>query len=507
MDPNVRILRTGDLFCVRPDGMAEPGGRNDRQVKIRGLRVDPGEVEAALRRCNGVADAAVIVRQQNSMDIALVGFVVAQPGGAPQLGNKELRHAVSAWLPEAKCPAVTHVIEEIPRLPSFKPDLAALVGLDAAWHSSEDVAAPSRAVPAPLPNTPRVQDAVKQAWTAVCGARSLARGQPWEDAGGDSLKALQMLLHIEDMLGQHLSTDVLSTGMTPSALCAAIERFIGESPEGAAQRTADGGRTTVFLMPGIVYDEPGLARFRHALRDQIRFVLISYPNWREMIVAKADFEAIVASALTQILCQCGDGPIYLAGRSFGGIIAFATAHRLVESGRRVAYLGLLDIQRSQFSALPLIAAIKRTNLIHKVRFHVQTRDVGLLLRLILRIFFELRAFALLEAFARLCMKIDGRRANRHLLHALRSYALRGWRPKFLPVPTSLFRSEDDPRHQQYDVEWSEWCSPFTVVPIAGDHESMLAPAHIERLRACFLESLRAADANNGSFLRPVPLIG
>ena len=497
-DPGVRILSTGDLFRIRPDGMAEPCGRNDRQVKICGLRVDPGEVEAALRRCHGVADATVIVRQQNSTDSALVGFVVPQPG-APQLGSKDLRQAVSGWLPEPKCPAIIHVIEEIPRLPSFKPDLAALQASDLAWLNSQETAETSEVSPVLLPDAPRVQDAVKRAWAAVCGPRSLTRDLAWEDAGGDSLKMLQMLLQIEDSLGRQLPADVLAPGMTAGALSAAIERLIGGSPEGAEQSGAEDGRITVFLLPGIVHDEPGLARFRHALRDQIRFVLIGYPNWREMLAARADFEPLVTAALTQILGQYSGHPIYLAGRSFGGIVAFATAHRLVEAGCRIAFLGLLDIQRSQFSALPLIGAIKQTKLIRKIRFHLQTRDAGLLLRLILRIFLELRAFAVLEAFVRLCMKLDSRRTAPHLLFVLRSYALRGWRPKALSVPTFFFRSEHDPRYQQYEFDWSALCSPFSIVPVAGDHDLMLAPANIERLCANFLETLRAAGANVGSF--------
>ncbi len=311
-----------------------------------------------------------------------------------------------------------------------------------------------------------------------------------------------MLLQIEDSLGLRLSTDVLSTGMTPSVLCRAIERLIGDVSEGA-QNTADDKRITVFLMRGIVYDEPGLAQFRQLLRDRIRFVLIGYPNWREMLAARADFESLVTAALTQILRQYDGRPIYLVGRSYGGNVACATAHRLVESGYPVAFLGLLDTQRSLFGALPLITAIKQTRPIHKIRYHLQTRDFGLLFRLILRILFELRAFALLTAFAKLCMKIDGRHTAPHLLFVLRSYALRGWRPKAVAVPTFFFRAEDDPRHQRYQLDWSAFCSPFTVVPVAGDHESMLAATNTERLCAQFLETVRAANANVGP-LSPVP---
>ena len=315
-----------------------------------------------------------------------------------------------------------------------------------------------------------------------------------------------MLLQIEERLGQRLSTEVLSTDMTPSTLCAAIARLIGGLPEGTAQPTPDDGRITVFLMPGIVYDEPGLARLRYGLRDHIRFVLIGYPNWREMLAARADFEAMLTSVIEQILRQRGDGPICLVGSSYGGNVAVATAHRLVQSGYRVAFLGLLDTRRSLYSALPLVTAIMTTKLIPKIRFHLQTRDLGLLLRLILRILLELRAFLLLEAFVKLCMKIDGRRATPHLLSVLRSYALRGWPPKPVSVPTFFFRAADGSRHQQYEFDWSALCSPFSVVPVAGDHGSMLAPTNIERLCAHFLETLRAADAEKGP-VSPVPLTG
>jgi amino acid adenylation domain-containing protein len=488
-DPDVRILRTGDLFRLRPDGMVEHHGRNDRQVKIRGMRVNAGEVEAALRRCDGVADAAVIVRNQNTMDGALVGFVVPQPG-APRLIDNDLRRAVSAWLPEAKRPVTIHVVEEIPRLPSFKPDAAALTGLDLTSLSKESEEHGGVA-PEIVPDAPQVQDAVKRAWTAACGARSVARDLSWEEAGGDSLKALQMLLQIEDDLGARLSTDVLSEGMTPSTLWAAIERLLSD---GIGQNTADDRRITVFLMPGIVYDEPDLARFRLALRDQIRFVVIGYPNWREMIAAKADFEAVVTDAVAQILSQCGEGPICLAGYSFGGFVAFATAHRLVEAGHRVGFLGLLDARwQSSFSTSPLAAIAKRMSVIQRVRFHLQTRDFGVVLRLILRILLELRAFKLLETLARLCVKINSRRAVPHLIFVLRSYAIHGWTPQTLCVPTVLFNSEE-PR-QQDDLDWSALCSPFSIVSVAGDHESMLAATNIERLCAQFLETLRARSGS------------
>jgi acyl-coenzyme A synthetase/AMP-(fatty) acid ligase/thioesterase domain-containing protein len=486
-DPSRRIYRTGDLVRLCSDGIVVALGRNDRIVKIRSHRVEPAIIEAAICGVDGVAEAQLLP-QQNGVDIRLVAFVVPH-ATAPDGLREEIKARLKAVLPGFMQPAQIELIDALPLLGSGKVDAAALLA-DAATPPARPRSA---ALDPKKPPTTAIADAVKRAWTAVCGARSLARDLAWEEAGGDSLKALQMLLQIEERLGLRLSTDVLSQGMTPSVLCAAIERLIGGSPEGAVP-TVDDGRITVFLMPGILYDEPALARFRHTLRDQIRFVLIDYPNWREMIAARADFEAVVTAAFAQILAQCDDRPIHLAGYSFGGFVAFATAHRLVEAGRRVGFLGLLDPRRR---SAPLGTAITGTNLIHRIRRCLQTRDIGILLRLILRILVELRAFGLADGFARLCMKIDGRRAAPHLLFVLRPYALRKWRPKALSVPTFFFRSQDDPR--PYDFDWSGLCAPFSVVPIAGDHWSMLEPTNIEPLCAQFLETLREANANVGSF--------
>jgi thioesterase domain-containing protein len=276
------------------------------------------------------------------------------------------------------------------------------------------------------------------------------------------------------------------------------EQGTGKITEGAAQHGAGDGYTKVFLMPGIFNDNPtklrsinasellGLARLRYALREQIEFALIGYPDWREMIAAKGDFDAIVAFALEQILGQCGDGPIYIAGHSFGGCVAFATAHRLAEAGCRVAFLGLLDSRLPSVFDIPILGEYLE----------------NIALRLILRIPLELRAYVFLGALAGLKISIGEQRAHRHLLWVLRQYAVKRWQPKPLSVPTFFFRTEDNKQQQRYDCDWSGLCSRLTVVPIGGDHRSMLNPAHVNHVSASFLEALRAAAANTG-FSSPI----
>ena len=86
-----------------------------------------------------------------------------------------------------------------------------------------------------------------------------------------------------------------------------------------------------------------LARLRAALEGKIRFVVIQYPGWREMLAAGAGFDVLVDATVSQIQTECGEDDFYLlAGYSFGGFVAWEAARRLVEYGHRVSFLGLID---------------------------------------------------------------------------------------------------------------------------------------------------------------------
>lgn len=124
-DPAARIFRTGDLIRLRGDGLAEFVGRHDRRVKIRGLRADPGDVETALHRISDVADCAVVTRAVDD-DAAFLAYIV--PKNPRLTSPAPIRDALREELPPHMMPAEIHLIDRIPRLPNFKPDLVALAG-------------------------------------------------------------------------------------------------------------------------------------------------------------------------------------------------------------------------------------------------------------------------------------------------------------------------------------------------------------------------------------------
>ena len=129
MDAAIRILRTGDRVRPRRDGLVEMTGRSDRQIKVRGSRVDLAEVEATLRGLRGVADAAVIARRQDEEAGALVAFVVARTAPTASFVG-DLKTMLAERLPRRMCPTQFHVLDELPRLSGFKTDMQALERLD-----------------------------------------------------------------------------------------------------------------------------------------------------------------------------------------------------------------------------------------------------------------------------------------------------------------------------------------------------------------------------------------
>jgi len=130
LNPTRRILPTGDLVRLRPDGLLQVIGRIDRQVKINGHRVEPAEIEDALRRVSGVADAAIAVRR-NGEETRLVAFVVARDSVDAALLDRVLAAARTS-LPSYMQPARFLLIEQLPLLAGGKVDHQALLKIEAA---------------------------------------------------------------------------------------------------------------------------------------------------------------------------------------------------------------------------------------------------------------------------------------------------------------------------------------------------------------------------------------
>ena len=176
-----RWYRSGDLVAARSDGDLVFLGRIDDQVKVRGFRIEPGEVAEALRRRPSVADAVVVAE-----DGRLVAYVTVAAGSTWQPG--ELRHDLRAELPAHLVPAMLVEVAEIPFMANGKLDRAALRALP----REVEAAAPSTGRP---PSGP-AEELVAEIWSDILGATAISADDDFFDLGGDSLSASRFVARL-----------------------------------------------------------------------------------------------------------------------------------------------------------------------------------------------------------------------------------------------------------------------------------------------------------------------
>lgn len=191
--PGARLYRTGDLARWREDGVLDYLGRTDTQVKVRGYRVEPGEVEAVLRAHPGVHDAAVGSRPDPSGTRRLVAWVV--PASGEGMDPAALHAWLSARLPEWMVPPAWVVIDALPITANGKLDRAALPDPDGHAHSA------AAAYVEPATDTERELAAV---WREVLQVERVGSNDTFFALGGHSLLAMQLASRVHQQLGVEL---------------------------------------------------------------------------------------------------------------------------------------------------------------------------------------------------------------------------------------------------------------------------------------------------------------
>lgn len=198
-DPAVRILHTGDLGRRRPDGLFEFVGRKDHQIKLRGHRIEPGEIESALCRIHGMRDAAVVVRRDDAgVTRSLVAYCELDAGGRG-LFPRHLLWKLSRALPEFMVPADLFVVEALPRLPNMKVDRDRLAELDAV---RETAAGDPRGHPVLIEVTGIIE--------TVLGVSGATPEDNLSSLGGDSLQAVEIMAEVEARFGVSVPTDLFA---------------------------------------------------------------------------------------------------------------------------------------------------------------------------------------------------------------------------------------------------------------------------------------------------------
>lgn len=180
-----RIYRTGDLGLTLPDGCLLHLGREDAQVKIRGNRVEPAEIEMALLDIDTVKDAVVVAHGSDHEDQRLVAYIV--PSGTSAVSVRALRQAVARTLPSYMIPSAFVLLDTIPRIGFGKVDRRTL--------PAPSGARPDLDTPFAAPRTP-VEEALARIWAEALGVAEVGLDDQFLELGGNSLLAVQIIARV-----------------------------------------------------------------------------------------------------------------------------------------------------------------------------------------------------------------------------------------------------------------------------------------------------------------------
>ncbi|WP_156933349.1 non-ribosomal peptide synthetase, partial [Xenorhabdus cabanillasii] len=336
--PDARMYKTGDLGRWLSDGNIEYLGRNDFQVKLRGFRIEPGEIEARLMQCRGVCEAVVLAREdisyeKNGEQKRLVAYIL--PLNGVELEPAELRQQLAQHLAEYMLPSAFIVLEAFPLTPNGKLDRQALPAPDAS-------AVVARGYAAPLG---KMETTLAQIWQNLLGVEKVSRYDHFFELGGHSLLAIQMLNHMREQ-NMEVPLVVLLTHPILCDLALAIGEHVDlpTSPFDAnpVPLRPAGDLPPLFLIHETSGDPLVYSPLAALLPPELPVYALQALGIHMLEHPPISLEALAACHIQAIRRVQPQGPYRLAGWSIGGLIAYEMAHQLINDGETVEYLGMID---------------------------------------------------------------------------------------------------------------------------------------------------------------------
>ncbi|MFT3921046.1 MAG: amino acid adenylation domain-containing protein [Myxococcales bacterium] len=331
--PDARMVRTGDLGRRLPDGRLVCLGRTDFQVKVRGYRVELGEIEAALRSHTAVHAAVVHANSHGgAAEPELRAYVVLEPPLAtlPEDFHAHLREL----LPHYMVPSHVMLLPSLPLTPNGKVDRRAL-------PEPEPGAANANVLPGEAPCSD-LELEVLGIVSRHLGRPALGFHENFFDLGGHSLMAVRVVREINQAFALELPVGVLFQAPTVAGLSAAVVKGGGKLSSAVVPLRQGKGEPPLYFICGIQLYH----RLAQHLADQTSYGIFVHD---EQAFLESSGNALGASIprlarayADAIQAQTPRGPYALAGISFGGLLAYEVARQLRERGEEVSLLVLLD---------------------------------------------------------------------------------------------------------------------------------------------------------------------
>ncbi|MGW3498380.1 non-ribosomal peptide synthetase [Streptomyces sp. NPDC001020] len=320
-----RLYWTGDLGRYWPDGTIEFLGREDRQVQIQGFRVEPGEVEAAVRSHPGVVECVVAATRAPGGKLRLVSLVVPEEGSG--VDEAQILAHLRERLPAYMVPGRVGVVERLPLTANGKVDTGGIAAL---------LTGPASGGADALPPDDKVMRRLGELWEELLGVADVGPDSDFFALGGNSLLALRLVNRVRTELGTAVPFGRIFESPTLRAFAAAVHD--GTASAACAVTLSDGeetggGQPLILFHPvgGSVAGYLDLARSWpgpvHAFQSRM-LVQGAGPS------GDPDLETMAASYLRELRELVPTGPYLLGGWSMGGVLAFEVARQLTAEGEQ-----------------------------------------------------------------------------------------------------------------------------------------------------------------------------
>ena len=475
----LRLYRTGDLGRFRSDGVLEYIGREDGQVKLRGFRVELGEISSLLMEHPDIVTATAAFHAHEEGG-AITAYFVVKPDRAPTV--EALRTWLAGRLPGYMIPAVFVRIDAVPLTPHGKIDVHGLLRVQ-----------PSQEEP-PAGAWDVTEYRLLKLWEELFGSHLFTAGngsttKSFFDVGGDSLLAVRFLSRVERTFGVRVTLRELFEAPTIQRLAARLrEPGSTPMPSSVVVFQPSGSQTPLFfvdvspillpLIAGLGVDRPvvGIS----SLKENVR------------MDATVEVSNIAGALVESILSFRPSGPYALAGFCAAGLIAYEVAQQLRRLGQEVEFVVLLDVvnpESSHEQGQPLPK---------KLRYHLrQLRELSNVQRLQylrervqnLVSLGKLAAWAF-QADLALKTKRDPNTPSCYQRAAAVIKAVNRYKPAPYDGSGLLIRCE---RHRDADYGWSALLGEaFETLEVRGGHDTMLKEPHLKEVIAAIDVSLKSA---------------
>jgi len=476
-----RAYRTGDLGRRLADGTIAFLGRVDNQVKMRGYRVELGEVEAALLEHPQIDRAIVLGRNTSTGDRVLAAYFVTDRSSSPAVTSEILRAWLEARLPNYMVPQFFMQIDSVPMAAQGKVDIQALPPLHSQEiHEDSDISMSD------------LELDLAEIWKEILNINSVNRSDDFFKLGGHSLLVMRMLSQVRKRLQCQASTANFLSQPTVSRLAQIIEDS-GTRNEGMLETLQPNGSATplVCIHPvgGEILCYVELARAMNEVRPVHAFRAAES-------IGKCSVEEIASAYVAELLLMLPDADCCLAGWSFGGLVAFEMARQLAARGTPVRRLVLFDTHtpdrdRTDFSqeevldrfAADLAGTLGLENDLLSSTFAKSdmTAKRGLLVETLFGAGLIDKATepaldALLRMFGQRMMQIAD------------------YNPQRIGQDVELFAAAEGTGAARLQDQWKDWTTGrLTVTEVAGDHYTMLQPPNVAGLARLIEAGFAAAE--------------